>query len=41
MIESPSLQSALHTRVTDLLGSAYPILQTGMGWVATDRKSVV
>jgi NAD(P)H-dependent flavin oxidoreductase YrpB (nitropropane dioxygenase family) len=35
MIESPSLQSALRTRVTDLLGSAYPILQTGMGWVAT------
>ncbi len=25
----------LNTRVTELLGSAYPILQTGMGWVAT------
>jgi len=35
MIESPNLQSALRTRVTDLLGSPYPILQTGMGWVAT------
>ncbi len=35
MIECASLQSALRTRVTDLLGSAYPILQTGMGWVAT------
>jgi NAD(P)H-dependent flavin oxidoreductase YrpB (nitropropane dioxygenase family) len=34
MTESPSLQSALQTRVTDLLGSPYPILQTGMGWVA-------
>jgi NAD(P)H-dependent flavin oxidoreductase YrpB (nitropropane dioxygenase family) len=29
------LQSILQTRVTDLLGSDYPILQTGMGWVAT------
>jgi NAD(P)H-dependent flavin oxidoreductase YrpB (nitropropane dioxygenase family) len=27
--------SALKTRVTDLLGVHYPILQTGMGWVAT------
>lgn len=34
MTESPSLKSALQTRVTDLLGSPYPILQTGMGWVA-------
>ena len=37
MTESPSLQSALRTRVTDLLGSSYPILQTGMGWVATPQ----
>ena len=35
MTESPNLQSVLRTRVTDLLGSPYPILQTGMGWVAT------
>jgi NAD(P)H-dependent flavin oxidoreductase YrpB (nitropropane dioxygenase family) len=35
MSESPRLHSALRTRVTDLLGSPYPILQTGMGWVAT------
>jgi len=35
MTESPKLQSVLRTRVTDLLGSPYPILQTGMGWVAT------
>ena len=29
------MSSALQTRVTDLLGAPYPILQTGMGWVAT------
>jgi NAD(P)H-dependent flavin oxidoreductase YrpB (nitropropane dioxygenase family) len=29
------LPSALQTRVTALLGAPYPILQTGMGWVAT------
>ncbi len=29
------MHSILQTRVTDLLGSDYPILQTGMGWVAT------
>lgn len=28
-------QSPLHTRVTELLGCDFPILQTGMGWVAT------
>lgn len=28
-------ESALQTRVTELLGCRYPILQTGMGWVAT------
>jgi nitronate monooxygenase len=27
--------SALHTPLCDLLGARYPILQTGMGWVAT------
>ena len=29
------MSSALHTRVCELLDVAYPILQTGMGWVAT------
>jgi len=29
------LPSPLKTRVTELLGSTYPILQTGMGWIAT------
>jgi len=29
------LPHSLHTRVTDLLGCDHPILQTGMGWVAT------
>jgi NAD(P)H-dependent flavin oxidoreductase YrpB (nitropropane dioxygenase family) len=37
MNERSSLPSALRTRVTDLLGSPYPILQTGMGWVATPQ----
>ncbi len=27
--------SALHTPLCDLLGARYPIIQTGMGWVAT------
>lgn len=35
MTENPGLRRPLQTRVTDLLGCAYPILQTGMGWVAT------
>jgi NAD(P)H-dependent flavin oxidoreductase YrpB (nitropropane dioxygenase family) len=29
------LSSALHTEICDLLGIRYPIIQTGMGWVAT------
>src|SRR5499426_4536763 len=29
------MASPLHTRICDLLGMRYPILQTGMGWVAT------
>ena len=29
--------SALHTRVCDLLGVRYPIIQTGMGWVSGAR----
>lgn len=28
------MSSALHTEVCDLLGIRYPIIQTGMGWVA-------
>jgi len=29
------LSSVLHTEICDLLGCRYPIIQTGMGWVAT------
>lgn len=29
------MPSALHTEICDLLGIRYPIIQTGMGWVAT------
>jgi len=29
------LHSALHTKICDILGIRYPIIQTGMGWVAT------
>ena len=29
------MTSALHTRICDLLGIEWPIIQTGMGWVAT------
>jgi len=29
--------TALHTRVCDLFGVQYPIVQTGMGWVAGAR----
>ena len=28
---------ALHTRICDLFGVRYPIVQTGMGWVAGPR----
>lgn len=31
------MPNPLKTRVTELLGCDYPILQTGMGWVATPR----
>jgi NAD(P)H-dependent flavin oxidoreductase YrpB (nitropropane dioxygenase family) len=31
------VKQALHTRVCDLFGVAYPIVQTGMGWVAGPR----
>jgi nitronate monooxygenase len=29
------VSSALKTKLCDLLGVRYPIIQTGMGWVAT------
>ena len=29
------MSSPLHTRICDLLGIEWPIIQTGMGWVAT------
>jgi NAD(P)H-dependent flavin oxidoreductase YrpB (nitropropane dioxygenase family) len=29
------VSSALHTKICDILGIRYPIIQTGMGWVAT------
>jgi nitronate monooxygenase len=29
------VRAALHTRLCDLLGCRFPIVQTGMGWVAT------
>lgn len=31
------MSAALHTRLCDLLGSRYPIVQTAMGWVADAR----
>lgn len=31
------MKAALHTRVCDLFGVKYPIVQTGMGWVAGAR----
>ncbi|MBZ0238703.1 MAG: nitronate monooxygenase [Deltaproteobacteria bacterium] len=31
------MTSALHTRVCELLGCRYPIIQTGMGWVSGAR----
>jgi NAD(P)H-dependent flavin oxidoreductase YrpB (nitropropane dioxygenase family) len=33
----PERPAALHTRLCDLLGIRYPIIQTGMGWVAGPR----
>ena len=30
----PVIHPALHTRICDLLGVRYPIIQTGMGWVS-------
>ncbi len=34
-MKGPRLSSALRTQVCDILGIRYPIIQTGMGWVAT------
>ena len=31
------MRPALHTRICDLFGVQYPIVQTGMGWVAGPR----
>ena len=31
------MKPALHTRICDLFGIQYPIIQTGMGWVAGAR----
>ncbi len=33
------MPSALHTRICDLLGIRHPIIQTGMGWVATPEMT--
>jgi len=33
----PAGKSALHTRICDLFGVRYPIVQTGMGWVSGAR----
>ena len=30
----------LHTRLCDLVGVRYPIVQTGMGWVAGPRLAI-
>jgi NAD(P)H-dependent flavin oxidoreductase YrpB (nitropropane dioxygenase family) len=32
---SDPLHAALHTRICDLFGVRYPLVQTGMGWVST------
>jgi NAD(P)H-dependent flavin oxidoreductase YrpB (nitropropane dioxygenase family) len=36
-VSDTPLQSALHTRACELFGVRYPIVQTGMGWVAGAR----
>ncbi len=35
--EVPAARGSLHTRICDLFGVAYPIVQTGMGWVSGAR----
>jgi NAD(P)H-dependent flavin oxidoreductase YrpB (nitropropane dioxygenase family) len=37
MPEAAPVPVALPTRLTELLGIRYPVVQTGMGWVATPR----
>ncbi len=37
MTGAPATKSPLHTRVCDLFGVRYPIVQTGMGWVSGAR----
>ncbi|MGB8331538.1 MAG: nitronate monooxygenase [Polyangiales bacterium] len=32
--QEPKAKSALHTRICDMFGIEYPIIQTGMGWVS-------
>lgn len=32
--QAPRLKSALHTRICEMFGIEYPIIQTGMGWVS-------
>ena len=32
--EAPARKSALHTRICEMFGVQYPIIQTGMGWVS-------
>jgi NAD(P)H-dependent flavin oxidoreductase YrpB (nitropropane dioxygenase family) len=36
-VDQTSVDPRLHTRVTALFGVKYPIVQTGMGWVATPK----
>ena len=36
-VSTTAPRSALHTRICDLFGIQYPIVQTGMGWVAGAR----
>jgi NAD(P)H-dependent flavin oxidoreductase YrpB (nitropropane dioxygenase family) len=35
MTAAPNHHPALHTAICDLFGVQYPVIQTGMGWVAT------
>ena len=36
-VSDPAVDSRLQTRATELFGVRYPIVQTGMGWVATSQ----
>ena len=35
--KTPKTKSALHTRICEMFGVEYPIIQTGMGWVSGAR----